>query len=223
MANPPVPDTTPALLPDGETLTGQHVTLSRTTAEHLPDLYENLSRHTSTWTYLPDGPFPTYTSFTDWLTTLIPITPSLAVYTILVDDQPVGIVSLFSAHLTNRVIELGILFGPALQRTRAGTEAVFLVCQLIFEKLGYRRLEWKCDSVNLVSWRAAERYGFVHEGTLRQHQIIKGRNRDSCWFSIVDSDWPLLARAFEAWLEDANFDGEQRQKRTLVEVREGLR
>ena len=125
-------------------------------------------------------------------------------------------------RLTNRVAELGLFFGPQLQRTRAGTEVVYLLGSLLF-KLNHRRLQWKTNSLNLQSRKAAERYGFIYEGTFRQHQINKGRNRDSAWYSIIDSEWPMCRKAFEKWLEDGNFDEQQRQRSRIEEIRESLR
>ena len=104
-------------------------------------------------------------------------------------------------------IEVGhILYSPLLQRRRAGTEAMYLMMRRAFDELGYRRYEWKCDALNEASRRAAARLGFVYEGTFRQATIYKGRNRDTAWYSILDSEWPRLRTAFEAWLQPANFD-----------------
>jgi RimJ/RimL family protein N-acetyltransferase len=122
---------------------------------------------------------------------------------------------------SHRVAELGAFFGPLLQRTRAGTEAMYILANLMFE-LNHRRLGWKTNSLNTASRRAAERYGFVYEGTMRQNQINKGRSRDSVMYSIIDSEWPVCKRAFEIWLEDGNFDGEGRQRRRVEEIRESL-
>src|SRR5690606_4921414 len=100
-----------------------------------------------------------------------------------------------------------------LQRTRMASEAVFLVMRRVFEELGYRRLEWKCDSRNERSQAAARRFGFTYEGLFRQHMIVKGRNRDTAWFSLLDSEWPAVGGAFRAWLEPENFDAKGRQRR----------
>jgi RimJ/RimL family protein N-acetyltransferase len=234
MANNPltlgavVSNTNPALFPGPEPLTGQYVTLERLTQNHFPDLYENVGSHDNLWAWLPDGPFSTTSDFVHWLNPHLEKSDDLVVYTVFLLSGPskgkaVGFASLFEAHLTNRVIELGVLFGPQLQRTRAGTEVLFLLGCLLFEKLNYRRLEWKCDSLNLPSKKAAERYGFVYEGTFRQHQIVKGRNRDSCWYSMIDSEWPMCRKVFEKWLEDGNFDEQRRQRSRMEEIRESLR
>ncbi len=120
----------------------------------------------------------------------------------------------------NGVVEIGnIYWGPLVSRTPATTEALYLFARQAFDKLGYRRFEWKCDNDNAPSKRAAERFGFVFEGIFRQHLIVKGKNRDTAWYSMLDSEWPDNRRAFEAWLDPANFDGEGRQIRRLEEIR----
>jgi RimJ/RimL family protein N-acetyltransferase len=117
------------------------------------------------------------------------------------------------------VIEVGHLaFSPALQRKPAATEAMYLMMRRIFEELGYRRYEWKCDALNAPSRRAAERLGFRYEGTFRQMHVVKGRNRDTAWFSILDREWPTLKQAFERWLDPGNFDGAGVQRRRLGEL-----
>jgi RimJ/RimL family protein N-acetyltransferase len=114
------------------------------------------------------------------------------------------------------VIEVGnIMLSPALQRTTAATEAMYLMARHVFEDLGYRRYEWKCNALNEPSRRAALRYGFSFEGIFRQHMVIKDRNRDTAWFSMLDHEWPARKRAFEAWLDPANFDAEGRQRASL--------
>jgi RimJ/RimL family protein N-acetyltransferase len=120
-----------------------------------------------------------------------------------------------------RVIEVGnILYSPVLQRTALATEAQYLLARYAFETLGYRRYEWKCDSLNAPSRRAAARYGFIFEGLFRQHMIVKGRNRDTAWFSMVDSEWPRRKANFERWLAPENFDSEGRQKVSLATLNE---
>jgi RimJ/RimL family protein N-acetyltransferase len=109
-----------------------------------------------------------------------------------------------------------VLYSPALQRTPLGTEAQYLLARYVFDTLGYRRYEWKCDSLNAASRRAALRYGFVYEGTFRQHMIAKNRNRDDVWFSILDSEWPTRKRNFERWLSPDNFDARGIQKMSLA-------
>jgi RimJ/RimL family protein N-acetyltransferase len=118
-----------------------------------------------------------------------------------------------------RVIEVGnILYGSPLQRTPLATEAQYLLARYAFDTLGYRRYEWKCNSHNAPSKRAAERFGFSHEGLFRQHMIIKGRNRDTSWYSMLDSEWPARRAIFEAWLAPDNFDAQGRQKQSLAKM-----
>jgi RimJ/RimL family protein N-acetyltransferase len=118
----------------------------------------------------------------------------------------------------NGVVEVGnILMTPALQRTTAATEAMYLMARHVFEDLGYRRYEWKCNALNEPSRRAALRYGFTFEGIFRQHMIVKSQNRDTAWFSLLDHEWPARKRAFEAWLNPANFDANGRQLKALSE------
>ena len=234
MANQPlalgavVSNTKPALIPGDEPLNGQHVILERLTQNHFPDLFENIGAHDNVWAWLSDGPFSTTSDFAHWLRPHLEKSDDLILYAVvplsgLSKDKAVGIASLIGAHLTNRVIEIGIVFGPQIQKTRAGTEVVFLLGCCLFEKLNYRRLEWKCNSLNLASKKAAERYGFVYEGTFRQHQIVKGRNRDSCWYSMIDSDWPMCREVFKKWLQDGNFDGQQQQRSRMEDIRDLLR
>lgn len=121
------------------------------------------------------------------------------------------------------VIEIGsIYWGPLIARRPAATEALYLFARHAFDDLGYRRFEWKCDSDNAPSRRAAARFGFAFEGIFRQHMVVKGKNRDTAWFAMLDGDWPRNRQAFEQWLEPANFDGEGRQRRRLEEIRAGI-
>jgi RimJ/RimL family protein N-acetyltransferase len=121
----------------------------------------------------------------------------------------------------NGVIEIGhILWGPAIARTRVATEALYLSAEYVFGALGYRRFEWKCNDLNAPSRRAARRFGFTFEGTFRQHMVVKGRNRDTAWFSILDSEWPRLKAGYMRWLAPDNFDTAGRQRRTLEQCRD---
>ncbi len=132
------------------------------------------------------------------------------------DDVPVGLASYLRIDPDNGSIEVGhIHYSPLLQRQPAGTEAMFLMMSQVFDELGYRRYEWKCDALNASSRRAAERLGFTYEGTFRQATHYKGRNRDTAWFSIIDKDWPRICDAFNLWLELANFDDSGKQKSSL--------
>jgi RimJ/RimL family protein N-acetyltransferase len=175
------------------------------------------------WDYLPYGPFSDEATFAAWLRTHVDDS-SLLPRTIVDNETglPVGNASFMGIDQDHGELEIGhIFFSPKLQRTRAATEAIYLMIRHAFDDFGYRRLVWKCDANNARSMRAAERFGYQHEGIWRQHRIVKGRNRDTAWFSIIDGEWPEVKAAFEEWLDDANIDGDGRQVRSLGEVREG--
>jgi RimJ/RimL family protein N-acetyltransferase len=138
----------------------------------------------------------------------------------LASDRPAGVASYLRIDPAMGSIEVGaILYSPALQRSPAATEAMYLMARHVFEELGYRRYEWKCDSLNQASRRAAERLGFRYEGTFRQAWVVKGRNRDTAWYSIIDSEWPALRNAFERWLDPSNFDAAGKQRARLEALR----
>lgn len=135
--------------------------------------------------------------------------------------KAVGRIALMRIDAPNGVIEVGgIMYSPRLQRRPAGTEAIYLLGRRVFDELGYRRFEWKCDALNAASRGAAVRYGFTFEGIFRQVMVYHGRNRDTAWYSMLDSEWPRARRAFERWLDPDNFDDEGRQRRSLAELRE---
>ena len=130
-----------------------------------------------------------------------------------------SIASLMAIEPAQGTIEIGhIWLGPTLQQTPAATEALYLLISHAMDDLGYRRMEWKCDAANAASRAAAERLGFIHEGIFYQHRIVKGCNRDTAWFSILDEEWPALRANFEAWLDPGNFDEAGRQRRSLREM-----
>ena len=130
---------------------------------------------------------------------------------------PAGYACFMRIEPAHRCIEVGsILFAPSLQRTRGATEAMYLMARHVFEDLGYRRYEWKCNTLNEPSRRAALRLGFTFEGVFRQHMIVKGRNRDTAWYSMLDHEWPARKAAFERWLDPGNFDDQGRQKSPLL-------
>jgi RimJ/RimL family protein N-acetyltransferase len=173
------------------------------------------------WDYLGVGPFEDEAAMRAWLDACAASEDPLF-FTILVDGRPEGMCSYLRIEPGQGVIEIGwIWFSPALQRTRAATEAIFLLARTAFD-LGYRRLEWKCDARNQPSRRAAERFGFTYEGVFRQHMVIKDRNRDTAWYAIVDQEWPSVREAFEGWLADENFDEGGRQRERLDEIRARL-
>lgn len=167
------------------------------------------------WTYLPQGPFADLAAFRAWMDATC-LSDDPLFHTILVDGQPMGVASLMRIDPANGVIEVGnINYAPALSQTRAATEAMYLLMARAFDTLGYRRYEWKCDALNAPSRHAAARLGFTYEGTFRQAIVYKGRNRDTAWFSILDSEWPRLKAGFEAWLDPSNFDANGQQRHRL--------
>jgi RimJ/RimL family protein N-acetyltransferase len=176
------------------------------------------------WDHLPYGPFAGEEEFTAWLKEREASADPL--FFAVVDWESMrarGMASFMRMVPEHGVIEIGhIWFAPAIQRTRQATEAIFLLASHAFDELGYRRLEWKCDSLNEPSRRAAERFGFTYEGTFRQHMVVKGRNRDTAWFSMTDGEWPLRRAAFEDWLSSENFDGAGRQRQSLSDVRTSI-
>jgi RimJ/RimL family protein N-acetyltransferase len=214
---------TPRPLPTVAPLEGRLVTLRPTdVTDDAAGLFEaTRDGDPALWDYLPYGPFPDEAAFEQWLARHV-ADPSMLTETVIdrATGRPVGCASYMRMVPEHGVIEIGhIFFGATLQRTPAATEAIFLMMRHAFDDLGYRRLEWKCNAANARSMRAAERFGFTYEGTFRQHVIVKGRNRDTAWFSVVDSEWPAIRAGFEAWLSPENFDGEGRQLRRLAELR----
>jgi RimJ/RimL family protein N-acetyltransferase len=169
------------------------------------------------WTYLPWGP---YAGFDDYLAAIEAglLRADFITYAVIdaVSGKAVGVASYLNINPTAGSIEVGgIAYSPALQRKPAGTEAMYLMMRRVFAELGYRRYEWKCNALNAPSRAVAERYGFQFEGIFRQAEIIKGRNRDTAWFSITDREWPGIKAAFERWLDPGNFDDGGRQRMSL--------
>lgn len=174
------------------------------------------------WDHLPYGPFADAEGFRAWLDGLVGDRPDARFHAIVrvADGEPAGMIAYARIAPAIGRIELAhVWFGVALQRTPGATEAVFLLAAHAFEELGNRRLEWKCDGRNARSRRAADRFGFTYEGTFRQDLIVKGRNRDTAWFSLLDGEWPRAAAAFRAWLDPANFAEDGTQRRGLAELR----
>ncbi|WP_119461775.1 GNAT family N-acetyltransferase [Rhodospirillaceae bacterium SYSU D60014] len=169
------------------------------------------------WTYLPYGPFEMLEEFRNWMrVSCAGDDPFFHAITEQESGRALGVASYLRIDTRAGVIEVGhINYAPALQRTAAATEAMYLMMRRVFAELGYRRYEWKCDALNAPSRAAAERLGFTFEGIFRQATIYKGRNRDTAWYSIIDQDWPALEAAFERWLAPANFDAAGRQRESL--------
>ena len=216
----PEVDATPAKRPQRTTLEGRLVkVVPLDPAAHADALFDGTrgNDNESLWLYLFEGPFPTRASFDSHLQQRASSEDPLF-FAILdkASGDAVGYAAYMRIEPAHRVIEVGsILFTPRLQRTSGATEAMYLMARHVFEDLGYRRYEWKCNALNAPSQSAALRLGFTFEGIFRQHMIIKGRNRDTAWFSMLDLEWPKRKAAFERWLDPANFDANGRQKVSL--------
>lgn len=208
------------LRPERITIPGRFVSLVPLTMDHADAMF-SAAAPAELWRYLFDGPYPDRAAFdVHWERKAASVDPLF--YSILDarTSAPVGHASLMRIEPSHRVIETGnILYTPVLQRTPGATEVIFLLARYVFEELGYRRFEWKCDSRNEPSRRAALRFGFEFEGIFRQHMIVKGGNRDTAWYSMLDSEWPSRKKAFERWLDPSNFDSEGRQAATLASLR----
>lgn len=226
MTQEPQLDWQPARAPSHEPLSGLYVRLEPLdVARHGGDLWQALQGANSDpllWSYLPYGPFSERVSFDAWLSTnQASVDPLFFSVIDLASQHAMGLLSFLRIAPRDGSIEIGhVAFGQAMQRTPGSTEAIWLLARLAMEELGYRRLEWKCNTLNTRSMRAARRLGFVYEGLFRQHMVVKGRNRDTAWFSILDKEWPRCRNAFERWLAPDNFDAKGRQKRRLEDLHE---
>jgi RimJ/RimL family protein N-acetyltransferase len=212
----PVPDWTPPPAPTRMVLAGRYCRLEPLALEHAPGLFEALSadREGRIWTYMPNGPFASAAAYREWVWTAAQ-GPDPLHHAILVDGRPVGTASFLRIAPAAGSIEVGyITYSPALQRTRAATEAMYLMMAWAFDA-GYRRYEWKCNALNAASRRAAQRLGLSYEGVFRQAVVVKGRNRDSAWYAAIDAEWPAIRTAMETWLDPANFDAEGMQRQSL--------
>jgi RimJ/RimL family protein N-acetyltransferase len=218
----PVADASPAPRPGPVTLKGRYGRLEKLRPNHATDLWAAFAGHDRVWTYIAgDGPFATFEEFSPFVAMRAAANDPYAYAIVDPSDRAVGYVTLLRVVPEHRVIEVGhVLYSPALQRTALGTETQYLLARYVFETLGYRRYEWKCDALNAPSRRAALRYGFVYEGTFRQYMIAKGRNRDNAWYSMLDSEWPARKANFERWLAVENFDADGRQKVGLAALNE---
>lgn len=207
--------------PQSRVLSGDYCRLEPLHARHAQDLYEanSLDVDGRGWTYLPYGPFASLADYMAWLQRqMAPVqkdTSQLHAIVDLASGRATGMAGYLRPDPGNGVIEIGHLnFSPLLQQTRAATEALYLLIANVFA-LGYRRCEWKCNALNEASRRAALRLGFTFEGIFRQLVVVKGRNRDTAWFSIIDEEWPVAEKALQAWLVPENFDAEGRQRKSL--------
>ena len=216
----PLPDWKASQHPRGARLRGRLCRLEPVDAgAHAADLYRAYGedREGRNWTYLPYGPFPSEAEFGRWLaSTCLGDDPCFFAVIDLADGRAAGLASYLRIEPASGVIEVGhIHFSPAMQGRAIATEAMYLMMREVFEVLGYRRYEWKCDALNAPSRAAALRLGFAFEGIFRQATMYKGRNRDTAWYAILDREWPAAKQAFETWLDAANFDADGRQKTSL--------
>ena len=213
----------PARRPVRTTMPGRVVTLAPLDPRaHGDALYEGTRGEAGDrlWQYLFDGPFADRAAFDIHLERIAASEDPL--FMAILDSasgNAVGYASYLRIEPIHRVIEVGnILYTPRLQQTALATEAMYLMARHVFEELGYRRYEWKCNALNAPSRRAALRFGFSFEGVFRQHMIVKGRNRDTAWFSMLDSEWPARKANFERWLDPSNFGADGRQKVALSQL-----
>jgi len=216
----PLPDWTGAGRPPKTPMEGRFCRLEPIDpARHAAALHEAFceDREGRLWTYLSAGPFDAAAAYRAWLEDhAMGDDPLCHAIIDLATDRPVGTASYLRIDPKAGSIEVGsITYAPRLQKTAAAREAMYLMMRRAFEELGYRRYEWKCDTLNAASRAAAERLGFAYEGLFRQATVYKGRNRDTAWFSILDLEWPALKEAFEAWLDPSNFDAAGRQRSAL--------
>jgi RimJ/RimL family protein N-acetyltransferase len=219
----PVPDWSVRAVPFARTLTGEWCRLEPLDPQrHSEDLFRayNVTDSRGLWTYLPYGPFPSLDSYQQWIeqatARLDRIFFAIVPYA---HRRAEGVVALQRFDPQAGSIEVGnVVFGHELQNTTAATEAFALLGRLVFDELCYRRYEWKCDSLNSASRRAATRLGFVYEGTFRNAAVVKGRSRDTDWLSITDDEWPQLRAAYQRWLSPTNFDRDGRQRLALSEL-----
>lgn len=219
----PEVDATPRALPARVPIRGQYVVLEPLHRRHADDLWEagQAAGGAASWDYMGYGPFASAEKFAafvaDFASTHDPAAWAVRPVT---TGAATGWLTLMDIQPKNAAIEIGhIWFGPAMQRTRAATEAMFLLMRLAMDELGYRRLVWKCNAMNAPSRRAAERLGFQYEGVLRSHLIVKGRLRDTAYFSILEDEWPACRDGLLRWLDPENFAPDGTAKHGLAELR----
>lgn len=194
---------------------GSHVRLEPLRADrHAAQLFANVRGHDALWTYMPQGPFATQDDLAAWIVSVEDSAdPQFYAMVDMNSGEAQGVGAFLRIDPNARSIEVGWLtFSPAMQRTAKSTEALFMMFNEAFD-LGYRRLEWKCNALNAPSRATAERWGMGFEGIFRQATIVKGRNRDTAWYSLLDSEWPRVRDAARAWLDSGNFvNGQQIQR-----------
>jgi RimJ/RimL family protein N-acetyltransferase len=216
----PVPGWTAPLPPTGVVLDGHFVRLERMDPDtHAADLHRAYSGHDALWDYMPYGPFPSAAGYHRWAKdTATGDDPLFYVLRDKASGHCGGVASYLRITPAAGSIEVGhICLSPEIARGRVWTEAMYLMMDWAFSN-GYRRYEWKCNALNMASRRAAQRLGFSFEGIFRQAAVVKGRNRDTAWFAIIDAEWPALREAYAAWLSPRNFDAKGRQKERLSDL-----
>ncbi len=215
-----LPGWTPPALPMAKVIEGHLVRLEPLQADlHAADLFDAFSGHDGLWDYMFHGPFHSSAGYFKWAKEAeAGQDPLFFALRDLTTGQLGGVAAYLRITPQMGSIEVGsITIAPRMARSAAWTEAMFLMMDWAF-RAGFRRYEWKCDALNMPSRRAAQRLGFSYEGIFRQHMVYKGRNRDTAWFSVVDSEWPSLREAFAAWLSPSNFDGKGRQRERLSDL-----
>jgi len=222
---PRVDNWTPPPAPSGEVLEGRYAVLEPLDAEtHAILLFRAYEGHDTLWDYMPYGPFHSAAQYHRWVRDTVS-DPGHFFYAVrnLETGDFEGVASYLRINPATGSIEVGnINYSPALQRTRAATEAMALMMGWAFDA-GYRRYEWKCNALNMPSRAAGQRLGLSYEGVFRQHLVVKGRNRDTAWFAAIDSEWPALSEAFRVWLDPANFDADGRQIESLSNLTQLVR
>ncbi|MFI4888935.1 MAG: GNAT family N-acetyltransferase [Steroidobacterales bacterium] len=213
----------PARIPQHRPIIGRYVRLEPLAAHHAQALFgiSNTLERDRLYRYLPDERITSVADSNRWIAEKLAADDPL--FFVCVDNasgQALGRQSLMRITPQHGVIEIGhILWGPGMAQSRLATESLYLMASYVFDDLGYRRFEWKCDSLNEPSRRAALRFGFQFEGIFRQHMWIKGKNRDTAWYAMLDGDWPALRAAYDRWLEPGNFDALGRQRMSLAAAR----
>jgi len=219
-------DWQPRPRPQPVALKGQYCRVEPLRMEHAEALFAAFAKAADgrDWLYMSAGPFAEARVYRDYVQSIAGQSDPLHFAVIdLNSQQPLGTLALMRQTPEHGVLEVGFVsFSPVLQRSPLATEAQFLLMRHVFDELGYRRYEWKCDSLNQRSILAAKRLGFSYEGCFRQAMIYKGRNRDTAWFAIIDIDWPLIKNALMQWLKPQNFDENGKQIRRLQAIREQL-
>jgi RimJ/RimL family protein N-acetyltransferase len=216
-----VPGWEPRKAPAPVTLTGRYIRVEPLSVDHAADLHAVLcgADDRELWTYRATEPPATVDGMAELITATLAAPDLLTFALVPAGGTAAGIASYTRIDPAHGQVEVaGVLYARTLQRTRAATEAIHLLMRHAFEDLGYRRFEWKCDSLNEPSRRAAARLGFGYEGRFRNHMVTKGRNRDTDWFSVTDADWPRVRAAHETWLDPANFDAGGRQLTSLSDL-----